>query len=88
MPVTITIRDVPSETRDRLARQAAAAGQSMQQYVRARLIDLGHAEYVPGSGTRISPRRRLAGSRLADLPRHELRTASSIDQLLADERDR
>jgi prevent-host-death family protein len=34
------------------------------------------------------PRRRAAGSRLSDLPRHELRTAASIDELLADERDR
>lgn len=34
------------------------------------------------------PRKRSTGSRLADLPRHELRTASSIDELLADERDR
>lgn len=31
---------------------------------------------------------RRAGSRLADLPRHRLRTATSIDELLSDERDR
>lgn len=34
------------------------------------------------------PRKRRTGSRLADLPRHELRTAASIHDLLADERDR
>ncbi|QQS01112.1 MAG: type II toxin-antitoxin system prevent-host-death family antitoxin [Austwickia sp.] len=34
------------------------------------------------------PPKREGGSRLADLPRHELRTAASIDALLADERDR
>lgn len=34
------------------------------------------------------PRKRATGSRLAELPRHELRTADSIDELLADERDR
>lgn len=34
------------------------------------------------------PPKRRTGSRLAGLPRHELRTAASIDDLLADERDR
>ncbi len=34
------------------------------------------------------PPKRLTGSRLADLPRHVLRTADSIEELLADERDR
>ncbi|GMA40269.1 type II toxin-antitoxin system Phd/YefM family antitoxin [Mobilicoccus caccae] len=34
------------------------------------------------------PPKRRTGSRLAELPRHELRTAASIDDLLADERDR
>lgn len=34
------------------------------------------------------PPKRRGGSHLADLPRHELRTAASIDELLADERDR
>ncbi len=34
------------------------------------------------------PRKRRAASRLAALSRHELLTASSIEELLADERDR
>ncbi len=34
------------------------------------------------------PPKRRGGSRLADLPRHELRTAATIEDLLADERDR
>ena len=34
------------------------------------------------------PPRRRGGSRLAGLSRHELRTAASVDELLADERDR
>lgn len=33
-------------------------------------------------------RKRSGGSRLADLPRRELKTAASIDELLAEERDR
>ena len=34
------------------------------------------------------PPKRVGGSHLVGLARHELRTATSIDELLADERDR
>lgn len=34
------------------------------------------------------PRKRSGGSNLAGLARHDLRTAASIEDLLADERDR
>ncbi|MGB3909944.1 MAG: type II toxin-antitoxin system prevent-host-death family antitoxin [Pseudolysinimonas sp.] len=34
------------------------------------------------------PRKRAGGSHLAGIDRHELQSAGSIDQLLADERDR
>ena len=37
MPVKITIRDVPDEVRDELARQAARNRQSMQEYLRCEL---------------------------------------------------
>lgn len=47
------------------------------------------ARIVPrGLGLELQPPKRRGGSRLAALPRHELRTAQSIDELLADERDR
>lgn len=47
------------------------------------------ARIVPRSAElELVPRKRRNGSRLAALPRHELRTAASIDDLLADERDR
>ena len=39
--VRVTIRDVPDAVRDRLAARAEQAGQSMQEYLRALLIDLG-----------------------------------------------
>lgn len=42
----------------------------------------------PSHEVELLPRKRRAGSRLSALPRHELRTASTIDELLADERDR
>jgi plasmid stability protein len=40
MPTSITIRDVPDETRDELASRAAATGRSLQEYLRARLVEL------------------------------------------------
>jgi len=40
MPVSMTIRDVPDETRDELAARAARAGQSLQEYLRSQLIGL------------------------------------------------
>ena len=47
------------------------------------------ARIVPRTaGLDLVPPKRRAGSHLSDLPRHELRTAASIDDLLADERDR
>jgi antitoxin FitA len=39
MSVAITVRDVPDEVRDELAARAARAGKSLQEYVRAMLID-------------------------------------------------
>jgi plasmid stability protein len=40
MTVSITVRDVPDETRDELAARAALTGRSLQEYLRANLIDL------------------------------------------------
>lgn len=40
MPVSVTIRDVPDETRDELAARAARAGQSLQEYLRSQLTEL------------------------------------------------
>lgn len=40
MPTSITIRDVPTETRDELAARAARSGRSLQEYLRAELIEL------------------------------------------------
>ncbi len=37
---SITIRDVPDETRDELAARAASTGRSLQEYLRAELIEL------------------------------------------------
>jgi plasmid stability protein len=40
MSVSITVRDVPDETRNELAARAALAGRSLQEYLRAKLIEL------------------------------------------------
>lgn len=39
MGVAITVRDVPGPVRDELAARAARAGKSLQEYVRAMLVD-------------------------------------------------
>jgi antitoxin FitA len=40
MSRSITVRDVPDETRNELAARAALAGRSLQEYLRAKLIEL------------------------------------------------
>lgn len=40
MAKSITIRDVPDETRDELAVRAARSGRSLQEYLRSRLIEI------------------------------------------------
>jgi plasmid stability protein len=39
VPVAITIRDVPDEVRNELAARAARSGQSLQEYLRAVLVE-------------------------------------------------
>jgi plasmid stability protein len=38
--VSITIRDVPEETRNELAARAARGGRSLQEYLRGQLVEL------------------------------------------------
>ena len=40
MPISITIRDVPDETRDELAARAARSGRSLQEFLRRALIQI------------------------------------------------
>jgi antitoxin FitA len=40
MPVSITIRNVPTEVRNELAARAARSGQSLQEYLLATLVNL------------------------------------------------
>lgn len=40
MSMSITVRDVPDETHNELAARAALSGRSLQEYLRAKLIEL------------------------------------------------
>ena len=40
MAVSVTIRNIPEETRDELAARAARSGRSLQEYLRGELIHL------------------------------------------------
>lgn len=64
MPVSMTIRDVPDETRDELAARAARAGQSLQEYVRAQLNALVETPDPAEFWDRVRHRLRATGSRL------------------------
>lgn len=67
MPTSITIRDVPDETRDELAARAALSGRSLQEYLRARLIDLAASPDAEALVARIRQRKAaIGGSRTAD----------------------
>lgn len=62
--VAITVRDVPSETRDELAARAARAGQSLQEYVRNLLIGTAAKPSVDDVVVRARARVAATGSRV------------------------
>ncbi len=64
MGVAVTVRDVPSEVRDELAARAARAGQSLQEYLRARLIEEAAHPDVDDVIARARHRARALGTRL------------------------
>jgi antitoxin FitA len=60
----MTIRGVPDETRDELAARAARAGQTLQEYVRAQLIELARRPSPDVLWDRVERRVRATGTRL------------------------
>ena len=64
MPTSITIRDVPDETRDELAARAALSGRSLQEYLRARLVELARQPDAEALVQRIHARKAATGSSL------------------------
>jgi plasmid stability protein len=71
MPVSITIRNFPTETRDELAARAARSGRSLQEYLRSVLIELARQPEPESLVARIRARKAATGSTL------------SADQILA-----
>jgi plasmid stability protein len=64
MPTSITIRDVPDKARNELAARAALSGRSLQEYLRARLIELAARPDPEALLAQIRERKRRTGSRL------------------------
>lgn len=65
MPASITIRDVPNQTKDELAARAARSGRSLQEYLRGQLIDLAAKPDINQLLDRVSARKRVTGSELS-----------------------
>ena len=65
MSTSITIRDVPDETRDELAALAALTGRSLQEYLRTRLVELARQPDAEALLARIRARKALTASSLA-----------------------
>jgi plasmid stability protein len=64
MAVSITIRNIPENARDELAARAAASGRSLQEYLRAQLIELASRPDVKTVLARIEERKRRTGTNL------------------------
>lgn len=61
----ITIRNVPDEVRDDLAARAARAGCSLQEHLRAELIDLARRPSVDQLLSQAESRKHATGARLS-----------------------
>ncbi|MPQ99704.1 hypothetical protein GB931_17610 [Modestobacter sp. I12A-02628] len=77
MSVSMTIRDVPDETRDELAARAARAGQSLQEYVRGQLTALAARPSPDAFWARVDEQVRAAGT---SLPAADIVAARDADR--------
>lgn len=62
---SMTIRGVPEDARDELAARAASSGRSLQEYVRAKLIELANRPDPEVLLARVRERKRRTGSQLS-----------------------
>jgi antitoxin FitA len=62
---SITIREVPEEARDELAARAARSGRSLQEYLRAELIELARRPDAQALVARIRDRKAHTGTKLS-----------------------
>ena len=65
MPTSITIRDVPDEVRDELAARASLAGRSLQEHLRAELIELARRPTVSLLMAQVRSRKQSTHSALS-----------------------
>jgi plasmid stability protein len=65
MTVSITVRDVPDDTRDELAARAALTGRSLQEYLRTHLIDIARRPDVDVLVSQIRMHKAATGSALS-----------------------
>jgi plasmid stability protein len=64
MSTSITVRDVPDQTRDELASRAALSGRSLQEYLRAKLIELARQPDAEVLIARVRARKAASASTL------------------------
>jgi len=65
MPTSITIRNVPDETRDELAARAALTGRSLQEYLRLQLIELAEKPDAEAWVARVRQHKAMFGESLS-----------------------
>ncbi len=65
MSTSITIRDVPDETRDELAARAARSGRSLQGYLRVQMIELANKPDIESWLTRVREHKAATDSTLS-----------------------
>jgi plasmid stability protein len=63
--VSVTIRNIPEETRDELAARAARSGRSLQEYLRGELIQLARKPDNETVLARVRARKDAMGSTLS-----------------------
>ena len=64
MSTSITVRDVPDQTRDELASRAALTGRSLQEYLRAKLVELADQPDAEVLMARVRARKTASASSL------------------------
>ncbi len=74
MPKSITIRDVPDETSEELAARAALTGRSLQEYLKAHLVQLADAPDADVLMARVRARKAAT------------RSSMTVDKILAHRR--
>lgn len=75
MSKSITVRDVPDDTSAELAARAAASGRSLQEYLRASLVELARTPDADTWVARVRERKATTGTPLSAKRILELRDA-------------